>query len=69
MNKATYLVFDIPPGPVDDNIKNYTTYFRENIIGFKKLFRPEDFFSFLVLGNDKNKLGEFYMYLKPSPGK
>lgn len=69
VKEGEYLVFDIPPGPVDDNIKNYTTYFRENIIGYKKLFRPLDFFSFLLLRNDETKLGEFYIYLKPSTGK
>jgi AraC-like DNA-binding protein len=66
---GVYLVFDIPTGPVDENIKNYTTYFRENIIGYKKLFRPADFFSFLLLRNDKSKLGEFFMYLQPSPAE
>jgi AraC-like DNA-binding protein len=66
---GVYLVFDIPTGPVDENIKNYTTYFRENIVGYKKLFRPADFFSFLLLGNDKSKLGEFFMYLQPSPAE
>lgn len=66
VKEGIYLVFDIPPGPVDEHIKNYTTFFRENIIGYKKLFRPEDFFSFLLLRNDKSKLGEFYMYLKTS---
>jgi AraC-like DNA-binding protein len=60
-----YLVFDIPAGPMDDNIKNYTTLFRENIIGYKKMFRPEDFFIFLLLSDDDSKLGEFYIYLKP----
>jgi AraC-like DNA-binding protein len=60
-----YLVFDIPAGPMDENIKNYTTLFRENIIGYKKMFRPEDFFIFLLLSNDDSKLGEFYIYLKP----
>lgn len=64
IKEGAYLVFDIPVG-TDDNIKNYTTLFRENIIGYKKLFRPEDFFIFLLLSDDKTKLGEFYIYLKP----
>lgn len=66
VKEGEYLVFDIPAGPMDEHIKNYTTLFRENIIGYKKLFRPEDFFIFLVLSNDEGKLGEFYLYLKPS---
>ncbi len=69
VKEGEYLVFDIPAGPVDENIKNYTTYFRENIIGYKKLFRPADFFSFLLLRNDESKLGEFFMYLQPATGK
>ncbi|AXY76363.1 AraC family transcriptional regulator [Paraflavitalea soli] len=63
VKNGSYLVFDIPAGPMDENIKSYTTLFRENIIGYKKLFRPEDFFIFLLLSDGENKLGEFYMYL------
>lgn len=66
VKEGEYLVFDIPAGNMDENIKNYTTLFRENIIGYKKLFRPEDFFIFLLLSNEEHKLGEFYIYLKPS---
>lgn len=66
VKKGKYLVFDIPAGPIDENIKNYTTLFRENIIGYRKLFRPEDFFIFLLLSDDARKLGEFYMYLESS---
>lgn len=65
VKKGRYLVFDIPAGPMDENIKNYTTLFRENIIGYKKLFSPEDFFIFLLLSSAESKLGEFYMYLEP----
>jgi AraC-like DNA-binding protein len=66
VKKGKYLVFDIPAGPIEENIKNYTTLFRENIIGYKKLFRPEDFFIFLLLSDEEHKLGEFYMYLESS---
>lgn len=69
VKEGTYLVFDIPAGSVDENIKNYTTYFRESIIGYKKLFRPSDFFSFLLLRSDECKLSEFFMYLQPATGK
>ncbi len=65
VKNGRYLVFDIPAGPMDENIKNYTTLFRENIIGYKKLFRLEDFFIFLLLSDEESKLGEFYIYLEP----
>lgn len=65
IKEGTYIVFDIPVGTMDVNIKNYTTLFRENIIGYKKLFRPEDFFIFLLLSDSTTKLGEFYIYLNP----
>ena len=66
VKEGEYLVFDIPAGPMNEHIKNYTTLFRENIIGYRKLFRPEDFYIFLLLSADESKLGEFYMYLKPA---
>ncbi|THU37052.1 helix-turn-helix transcriptional regulator [Niastella caeni] len=66
IKEGAYLVFDIPGDPTGDNISDYTTLFRENIIGYKKLFRPEDFFIFLLLSNEKEKPGEFYIYLKPA---
>jgi hypothetical protein len=63
VKNGQYLVFTIPPGQADEQIKNYTTLFRENLIGHQKNFRPEDFFIFLMLSEDRNKVGEFYMYL------
>ena len=63
VKNGQYLVFTIPPGEADEQIRNYTTLFRENLIGHQKIFRPEDFFIFLVLSEDNNKTGEFYMYL------
>ncbi|HEX6432194.1 MAG TPA: AraC family transcriptional regulator [Niastella sp.] len=63
VKNGQYLIFTIPPGQADEQIKNYTTLFRENLIGNKKIFRPEDFFIFLVLSEDESKTGEFYMYL------
>jgi AraC-like DNA-binding protein len=63
VKNGQYLVFTIPPGQANEQIKNYTTLFRENLIGNKKIFRPEDFFIFLLLSEDESKIGEFYMYL------
>jgi hypothetical protein len=63
VKNGQYLVFTIPPGQADEQIKNYTTLFRENLIGNKKIFRPDNFFIFLVLSENKNNVGEFYMYL------
>jgi AraC-like DNA-binding protein len=63
VKNGQYLVFTIPSGQADEQIKNYTTLFRENLIGHQKIFRPEDFFIFLVLSEERNKVGEFYMYL------
>jgi AraC-like DNA-binding protein len=63
VKNGQYLVFTIPPGEANEQIKNYTTLFRENLIGNKKIFRPDDFFIFLLLSEDNDKTGEFYMYL------
>jgi AraC-like DNA-binding protein len=63
VKNGQYLVFTIPPGQADEQIKNYTTLFRENLIGHQKIFRPEDFFIFLLLSEDETQVGEFYMYL------
>lgn len=60
-----YLVFDIPTGPVNEQISNYTTLFRENLVGYKKIFHPEDFFIFLLLNENGHRNGEFYLYLSP----
>lgn len=60
-----YLVFDIPAGPVNEQISNYTTLFRENLVGYKKIFHPEDFFIFLLLNENEHRNGEFYLYLSP----
>ena len=67
VKEGQYLVFDIPPGPVNEHITNYTTLFRENLIGYKKLFHPEDFYIFLLLSEEPDKIGEFYMYYSPLP--
>lgn len=66
VKNGQYLVFTIPPGQANEQIKNYTTLFRENLIGNKRIFRPEDFFIFLLLSEDESQIGEFYMYLSGS---
>lgn len=59
-----YLVFDIPAGDADAQVKRYTTLFRENLIGRQRLFDLEDFCTFLLPGDNKYSAGQFYIFLR-----
>lgn len=59
-----YLVFDIPAGDPDAQVKRYTTLFRENLIGRKRLFDIGDFCTFLLPGDNEQTVGQFYIFLR-----
>jgi AraC-like DNA-binding protein len=61
VKKGKYLVFEVPAGPVN-NIKHHITLFRENLIGYKRSWKLEDFHAFFLFSADRSCLGKYYMW-------
>lgn len=62
VKKGDYLVFDVPKGKQDE-VKQYITLFRENLVWHKKIFTLHDFYDFFVFSDDHEaKTGEYFIY-------